>query len=177
MFKFPYIPVRDGSGPLLFPPSKIHPGSLPARASFPYPLFFLPFCLLSVHISVFSRPPPAASGHSSSVRRKATNPPAATDDQCPLLVSCAAAHMQACTPPPTCAAGGTWLGCGRRGEGDGAPRDGLESLNASAGVAWVTGPCRRSSSLFDYCGARLSVSPPPPSPFPVQLYLSLHSPS
>ena len=34
-------------------------------------------------------------------------------------------------PPPTCAAGGTWLGCGWGGEGDGTPRDGLESLDSS----------------------------------------------
>ena len=43
-------------------------------------------------------------------------------------------------PPPTCAAGGTWLGCGWRGEGDGTSRDGLESLNASAGVGRVSVP-------------------------------------
>ena len=54
-----------------------------------------------------------------------------------------APHMQVCTPPPTCAAGGTWLGCGWRGEGDGAPRDGLESLGSSAGVARVACLFRR----------------------------------
>ena len=139
MFKFLCIPVHDGSGPLLFPPSNIHPGFFPTRASFPSPLSSLHVCLLSVHISVFSRPPPAASGPSSSVRRK-SSALRLTADQCPLLVSCPAAHMQVCTPPPTCAAGGTWLGCGRRGKGDSAPRDGLESLDASAGDARVSVP-------------------------------------
>ena len=63
MFKYLCITVRDGSGPLLYPPSNIHPGSLPSRASFPSPLSFRPFCLLSVHIRVFSRPYLAASYH------------------------------------------------------------------------------------------------------------------
>ena len=40
-------------------------------------------------------------------------------DQCPLLGS-RAPHADVF---PTCAAGGTWLGCGLRGVGDGAPRD------------------------------------------------------
>ena len=56
MFKFLCIPVLDGSGPLLFSPSKIHPGYFPSRLSFPSPLSSLPFCLLSLHIRVFSRP-------------------------------------------------------------------------------------------------------------------------
>ena len=41
--------------------------------------------------------------------------------------------MKVC--PPTCAAGGTWLGCGRRSKGYGTPCDGLEFLDASTGVA------------------------------------------
>ena len=98
MFKFLCIPVRDGSGPLLFPPSKIHPGSLPSRTSFPSPLSFLPFCLLSVHISLFGHPPPAASGPSSSVRRK-SSALRLTVDQFPLLLSCPAAHNAGVHPP------------------------------------------------------------------------------
>ena len=39
----------------------------------------------------------------------------------------------------TCAAGGTWLRCGCRGVGDGAPRDGLDFLDASTGVVWRVG--------------------------------------
>ena len=154
MFKFLCITVRDGSGPLLPPSSKIHPGSLPSRASLPSPLSFIPFCLLSVHISLFSRPPPKASGPSSSVRREYSSL-RLTVDQCPLLVSFPAAHNAGLHPPPTCAAGGTWLGCGRRDEGDGAPCDGLESLDASAGDARESVPSRLSSSLFNSCGARL----------------------
>ena len=157
MFKFLCIPVRDGSGPLLFPHSKIHPGSLPSRASYPYPLSFLPFCLLSVHISVFSRPPPAASFHSSSVSRKATNPPAATADQCPLLVSCPAAHMQVCTPHRPVRLVVLGLGVGG-GANEMAPPamvwSPLTRRQATPGLACL---CRRSSSFFDSCGARLSV--------------------
>ena len=123
---------------LPFPPSKIQPGSLLSRTSCPSPLSFRPNCLIFTRFCVFSRPPPA-SGHPSSVRWEATNPP---DDGRPMSspgflssVSYAGLH-----PPPTCAAGGTWLGCGWRGEGDGAPRDGLESLDASTGVAQVSVP-------------------------------------
>ena len=75
-----------------------------------------------------------------------------------------ASHMQVCTPPPTCAAGGTWLGCGWRGEGDGTTRDGLESVVLS----FVARESVSSSTIdfpLDSCGARLSVCPPPPSPF------------
>ena len=135
MFKFLCISVHGGSGPLLFHPSNIHPGSLPSRAFLTSPLSFLPFCFLSVHISVYIRPPPAASGPSLSVRRK-SSALRLTADQFPLLVSCSAAHNAGLhLPPPTCTAGGTWLGCGRRGEGDGSLRDGLDYLDASAGDA------------------------------------------
>ena len=65
-----------------------------------------------------------------------------------------ASHMQVCTPlPPTYTAGGTWLGCGCvwRGEGDGAPRGGLESVVSPAGItrqaAKVHAYARRSTSL------------------------------
>ena len=178
MFKFLCIPVRDGSGPLLSPPSKIHPGSFPFRVSFPYPLSFLPFYLLSVYISVFSRPPPAASDTTSSFRWKAINPPSATADQCPLLVSCPAAHMQVFTPPQP-----VQLVVLRLGVGGGAKETAPPSMvwipltrrQATPGLACLL---RRSSSLFDSCGARLSVCPSsPPPPFPVKPYLSLYSPS
>ena len=39
-------------------------------------------------------------------------------------------------PACRCAAGGTWLGCGLRGVGDGVPRDCPWVPDASTGVAW-----------------------------------------
>ena len=134
--------------PSFSPPSKIHLGSLPARASFPYPISFLPFCLLSVHISVFSRPPPAASGHSSSVRRKSTNPPAATADQCPLLVSCPAVHMQVCTPPQPVRLVVLGLGVG-----------GGAKETAPPAMVWSPSTCRQASpGLACLVNARVSSS-------------------
>ena len=57
---------------------------------------------------------------------------------------CHAAHvilssvlMVVGVPPLTCAAGGTCLGCWWRGLGDGAPRNGIESLVSSPGIARV----------------------------------------
>ena len=44
---------------LPFPPLQESPGFLPSRA-FPSPLYFRPFCLLSVHKRLFSRPPPVS---------------------------------------------------------------------------------------------------------------------
>ena len=73
----------------------------------------------------------------SSVLRRATNPPAPAD-QFPLLVSRPSVPYAGLHPPPTCAAGGTWIGCGCGGEGDGAPRGGLESVVSSEGItSWV----------------------------------------
>ena len=137
MFKFLCIPVRDGSGPLLPPPSKIHPGSLPSWASFPSPTYFLPFCLLSVHISIFSRPPPAASGPSSSVRRKYSSL-RMTADQCPLLVSCPAAHNAGLHPPRPVRLVVLGLGVGGGTKETVPPHDGMESLDAPAGDARVS---------------------------------------
>ena len=163
MFKFLCIPVRDVSGPLLFPPSKIHPGSLPSRESFLSPLSFLPFCLLSVHISLFSRPPPAASGPSSSVCRKSSDL-RLTADQCPLLFSFPAAICRF-SPPQPMRLVVLGLGVGG-GEKETAPPVMVWSPStrrqATPGLACRL---RHSSSLFNYCGARLSVCPPPPYPY------------
>ena len=115
-----------------FPPLQDSPGFLALQGILPVSSLLSSNCLLSVRFCVGVRPPPAASGHPSSFRRK-SSALRLTADQCPLLVSCPA--YVGFHPPPTCAAGGTWLGCGRRGKGDGAPRNGLESLNVSAGVA------------------------------------------
>ena len=98
------------------------------------PLSFLPICFLSARVCLFSRPPPVSIPHivcpPLSVRRKATNPPTLAD-QCLLLFSFPSVPYAGLHPPPTGAAGGTWLGCGWGGEGDGAPRGGCESLDSS----------------------------------------------
>ena len=70
-------------------------------------------------------------------------------------------------PPPTCEAGGTWLGCGWRGKGDGAPRDGLESIDSSVGVAPVSVPSLTLEFPLRFLRCpSLCLPPPSPSPFP-----------
>ena len=101
--------------PPLIPPSKIHPGYLPPAVR-PFPLsFYFSLCLLSVRVSQSALP---------SKQRLITRRPSGgllrwTVDQWYLLgPSAPYAGLF-----PTCAAGGTWIGCGVRGVGDGAPRD------------------------------------------------------
>ena len=163
MFRCLCIPIRDVSGPLPFPHSKNHLGSLPSRTSFPSRLFFLPFCLLSVHISLFSRPPPPASIPSSSVCWK-SSALRLTDNKCPLLFSCPAAHMQVCTPPRHVRLLVLALGVGGEAK-ETAPPAMVWILStrrqATPGLAFRL---QRSSSLFDSCGARLSVCSTPPLP-------------
>ena len=147
------FPVSDGCWSLPFPPSKIQPGSLPSKASCPYPLSFRPKCLLSVRFSVVSRPPSAV----------------ATLRWLPiLLVSCPASRMQVCTPPPPRPVRLVVLGLG---VGGGAKETAPPAMvwspstrrQASPGIAWFR---RRSSSLLDSLSAHLSVCPPPPlSPY------------
>ena len=80
--------------------------------------------------------------------------------------------------PPTCAAGGTWLGCGCTVVGDGAPRDGLEFLAASTGVARPSVHLVGALGPFSMLLVPVSVCPPPPPPdFPVQPYVSQYPPS
>ena len=169
---FPVVMVWS----LTFPPLQYSSGFLALQHLSRLLSLFVLNCLLSARFCVFSRPPPA-SGHPSSVGRKATNPPV---DGRPMsspgfLSSVPYAGFH---PSSTCAAGGTWLGCGWRDEVDGAPAMVLSPLTrrqASPGLVCLR---QRSSSLFDYFGARLSVCPPlAPPPFPVQLYVSLYSPS
>ena len=67
---------------------------------------------------LFIRPTTSSSVcHPLSLRQK-SSALRLTANQCPLLVSYLA--YASLYPTPTCAAGGTWLGCGWRGEGDGA---------------------------------------------------------
>ena len=143
-------------GPVLSPPSEIHPGSLLQTNILPVSSLFSscmpplrPFLciqptLLQCLVPPIVRPP-------SSVRRRATNPPASVD-QCPLLVSRPSVPYAGLHPPPTYAAGGTWLGCGCvwRGEGDGTPAVVLSPLycqQASPDSGQVHAYARRSTSL------------------------------
>ena len=102
MFKFLCIPVRDGSGPFLSPPSKIHPGSCPTEHS----RLLSPFVLFasSPSINAYSAAPlqclvPPIVRPPSSVRRRATNPPAPAD-QCPPLVPRPSVPYAGLHPPP-----------------------------------------------------------------------------
>ena len=130
------FPVSGGSGPPPFPAIQDSPRFLALQGIFPVSSLLSSYCLLSFRFCVFGRPPPAAAGHPSYVRwRIPLQPSGWMRTKCPspgVLLSVLYACLH---PPSTCAAGGTWLGCGWRGRGDGAPRDGLESLDALAGVA------------------------------------------
>ena len=162
-FSVYYFPAKRWFWSPPLPPPRFAWFPCPVQFARIFSLFFS-YCLLSVCVCSFSRTPPAAFGHSAFVRRKSTTL-RLTSDQCPLLVSCPASCMKV-SPPPTCAAGCTCLGCGWRVEGDGAPHDGLEFLNASTGVAQLAFLCQRSWNLVNSRGTRLSVCPPPPlSPY------------
>ena len=99
MFKFLFVSPSVMVLVTSFFPLQYSPGFVPSRAYFRSPLSFRPFCLLSVHIRVFSRPPPAASGTSSSFRRKVYSHPA---DGRPKFSPGFLSHdpMQVCTLPP-----------------------------------------------------------------------------
>ena len=121
------------------PPSKIHPGSCPpghlSRLLSTFVLF-----ASSPSISVYSAAP---LQQRLVLRRPSVGGIQPTGWRPTKVLSWF--HVQRPNeglypPPPTCAAGGTWLACGHRGEGDGAPCDGLESLDASAGNARVSVP-------------------------------------
>ena len=127
----------------MFPRQKmvlVPPLILPPRFNrFPCPLQFSrilsPFFLLPpLRPFLFSWPSTSRSVWSPVVHpSEVYSPPADCRTNSLLLVSCPASHMKV-SPPPICAAGGTWLGCEWRGEGDGAPRNGLELLDVLTGV-------------------------------------------
>ena len=128
---FPVVMVRS----LPFPPSKIHPGSLLSRTSCPssslfspYLPPFLPFLSIQPTSSSVNSPhrPSPIVRPSESYQPSGFGRPMSSSIFLPQRPICRFAP-----PPPTCAAGGTWLGYGWGGEGDGAPRNGLESLDSS----------------------------------------------
>ena len=153
-----FLPLRFVRVPCslwnILPVSSLFPSYMPPLRLF---LCIQP-TLLQCLVPTIVRPP-------SSVRRRATNPPALAD-QFPLLVSRPSVPYAGLHPPPTCVDGGTWLGCGWRGEGDGAPRGGLESVVSSAGVACLCDTRRSISLLILAVPISLLSTPPPPSPFP-----------
>ena len=156
------FPVSDGFGPFLLPPPRFSQvPCFPEHLARILSLFVLNAS--SPSVSVYSADPlQCLFIHRPSIGKIPTLQ--LTADQCPLLVSSPASHMQVCAPPPTCAAGGTWLGYGWRGEGDAPPAMVLSPSTRHPASPKLACLRQRSSSLFNSCGARLSVSPP--SPFP-----------
>ena len=148
IFKILCFPSEMILVPSFSPPSEIRPGALLYITSCPSPLSFRPFCLLSVHNAYSAAPlqclvppivrPPESYQPSGSGRPMSSS---SFPNQRPIC--------RFAPPPPTCAAGGTWIGCGCGGEGDGAPRDGCESVDSSAGItSWRTGACLRPTLDF-----------------------------
>ena len=124
----------DGSGTLLSPSSEIPPEILVYNQFARTCISLSSSCLLSVRFA-FSCLPPQERRLSPAVRPNRL----AAGAMLPLVSFPVSRCLWACPPPPTCAAGGTWLGCRWRGVGDGAPRNGLEFLDASTGVVWQVG--------------------------------------
>ena len=148
----------------------------PRYIRFPCPVQFArilsPFFLLPpLRPFLFSRPSTSSSIWSPVVRpSEVSSPPSDCQPNALLLVSCPASRMKV-SPPPTCAAGGTWLGCGWRGEGYGAPRE--ASPRSSVPFVDALG----TSSIL-VVPVSLSAQTPPPLPsFPLQLYVSQYPPS
>ena len=140
-------------------PSSMSPNNLPARASLSPPLASSPSVF-----RLFSAPPSSAGCHPPSPR---------TTDWRPVLC-CPWCPVQCLDvwgfSPPTCVAGGTWLGCGWRGVGDGAPP---MILISSMLFAIPARPKTKLSSVLlnplDHLGGLLCMTPLPFPPFYVQL--------
>ena len=144
-----------------YPPSKIHPGSLPSSAFCPYPLSS--FLLPPLRLFLCRWPStPSSVCHPSSVCRKSTNTPADGRPKLPSPGVLPSVPERVCAPSPTCAAVGTWLGCGWRGKGDGAPCDGLELLDASTGVARDSVPPSTPEVPLQLSWCLSLCLPPPP---------------
>ena len=154
---FPWCLWSPLSPPQRFPfPSSMSPNNLPARASLSPPLASSPSVF-----RLFDVPPSSAGCHPPSTHITDWRPVPCCPwcpVQCPNFWG---------FDPPTCAAGSTWLGCGWRGVGDGAPPI---FLRFSMRFRHTNRTNRRSiSGAIDsprksWC---LSLSaPPPPSPFP-----------
>ena len=156
------FPVGDGFVPS-FSPSNIHPGSLFFSTSCPSPFSFCPNCLLSARFCVFSRPPPA-SGHKLSVRWTAPHPPAAGRPiSSPGFLS-SVPYVGLRPPPRPVLLVVLGLGVGKGAKETAPPTMVWSPLTRRKTTPGSACRLRRSSSLFDSCGDRLSVCPLPPLP-------------
>ena len=121
-----------------FPPSKIRPGALLSRTSCPYSSLFSSYLPpFRPFLSIQPTSSSVNSPHRPSPIVRFSKSYQPSDFVRPMSYSFFLPQRPICsfaTPPPTCAAGGTWLGCGWGGEGDGSLRDDLESVVSSAGI-------------------------------------------
>ena len=120
---------------------------------------------VSVRFCVGVRPPPAASGHPSYFRRKSSALRLKVD-QFPLLVSFPASHKAGLHPPPRPVRLVILvLGVGGGTKETAPPAMVWSPLTRRQASPMLECLRRLSSSLFNSCGALLSVCPSP-SPFP-----------
>ena len=151
---------------LPFPPLQDSPGFLPFRA-FPSPLSFRPFCLLSVHKCLFSRPPPVSGPpHRPS---PIVHPPESyqpSGSGRPMSSSGFPTQRPICrfAPPPPRPVRLVVLGLG---VGGGAKETAPPAVVLSPSSRWQASPAggqvhayaRRSIYLLSSCVSRLVLSP------------------